>query len=85
MKRIFNGFIIVMAMLMLLSGCAGGDIIEETTAESVLYEKLTDRAEYTNPFLHAEGLNYVIIGGSVVAKDATYTGELPAAMLLKEV
>ena len=36
MKRIFNGFIIVMAMLMLLSGCAGGDIIEETTAESVL-------------------------------------------------
>ena len=36
MKRIFNVFIIVMVMLMLLSGCAGGDIIEETTAESVL-------------------------------------------------
>jgi N-acyl-D-amino-acid deacylase len=46
------------------------------------YEKLTDRAEYTNPFLHAEGLNYVIIGGVIVAEDAVYTGELPAAMLL---
>ena len=49
------------------------------------YEKLTDRAEYTNPHLHAEGLNYVIIGGKIVAKDAIYTGEKPASLLLKEV
>lgn len=49
------------------------------------YEKLTDRAEYTNPFLHAEGLNFVIIGGEVVAEDANYTGATPAKFLLKEV
>ena len=49
------------------------------------YEKLTDRAEYTNPHLHAEGLNYVVIGGKTVAKDAVYTGEKPASLLLKEV
>ena len=49
------------------------------------YEKLTDRAEYVNPFLHAAGLNYVIIGGATVAENAVYTGERPAEMLLKEV
>lgn len=49
------------------------------------YEKLTDRAEYTNPHLHAEGFNYVIISGKIVSKDAVYTGEKPASLLLKEV
>lgn len=49
------------------------------------YEKLTDRAEYTNPHLHAEGLNYVIIGGAIVAEDAIYTGATPAKLLLKEI
>ncbi len=47
------------------------------------YEKLCDRAEYTNPHLRAEGLNYVIIGGEIVAMDATYTGATPASMILK--
>jgi len=45
------------------------------------YERLSDRAEFTNPHLHADGLNYVIIGGKTVAKDATYTGAAPAALI----
>lgn len=36
MKKILNAFIIVTAMLMLLSGCTGGNIIEETADNSVL-------------------------------------------------
>ena len=63
----------------------GDGNIDPSTPFMFDYEKLTDRAEYTNPFLHAEGLNFVIIGGEVVAEDANYTGATPAKFLLKEV
>ena len=45
------------------------------------YEKLTDRADYATPGLRAEGLNYVIAGGKIIAKDAIYTGEKPCKII----
>ncbi len=45
------------------------------------YERLTDKADYVNPFLKAEGLNYVIIGGEIVCEDAVYTGKRPAKFI----
>lgn len=49
------------------------------------YENLSDRAEFTNPHLRADGLNYVIIGGEIVAKDSVYTGATPATVIKREV
>ena len=40
------------------------------------YERLFDRADYLAPDLHTEGLNYVIVGGEIAARDAEYTGSL---------
>ncbi len=37
-------------------------------------DKIIDKADYINCEAKAEGLNYVIVGGSVAVKDATYTG-----------
>ena len=45
------------------------------------YEKITDRADYATPGLRAEGLNYVIAGGKIIAKDAVYTGEKPCKII----
>ena len=48
------------------------------------YEKLTDKCDYVNPSLHAEGLNFVIANGKIIAKDATYTGEKPCKVILRK-
>lgn len=45
------------------------------------YEKLTDMADYANPGARAVGLNYVIAGGVVIARDAVYTGEHPCKLI----
>ena len=37
-------------------------------------DKIIDRADFINCGLHAEGLNYVIVGGKIAVKDAVYTG-----------
>ena len=37
-------------------------------------DKIIDRADFIDCGLHAEGLNYVIVGGKVAVKDAVYTG-----------
>ena len=39
-------------------------------------EKIIDRADFTHCDLRAEGLNYVIIGGEIVAENATANGKL---------
>ena len=48
-------------------------------------ETIIDRAEFTNPHLHAEGLNYVIVGGKIAAENAVATGELGGTMLYRNV
>ena len=46
---------------------------------------IIDRAEYANPHLHAEGLDYVIVGGKIAVKNAVATGELGGTMLYRTV
>ncbi len=48
-------------------------------------ETIIDRAEFTNPHLHAEGLDYVIVGGKITAENAVATGELGGTMLYRNV
>lgn len=47
-------------------------------------DAIADRAEYTNPHLRAEGLDYVIVGGKIAAVNATATGELGGTMLYRD-
>lgn len=46
---------------------------------------IADRAEYTNPHLRAEGLDYVIVGGKIAAVNAVATGELGGTMLYRDI
>lgn len=46
---------------------------------------IIDRAEFNNPHLHAEGLDYVIVGGKIAAVNAVATGELGGTMLYRNV
>lgn len=48
-------------------------------------DKIIDRAEYTNPHLHAEGLDYVIVGGRIAAVNAVATGEMGGTMLFRTI
>ena len=46
-------------------------------------DAICDRAEFTDCGLRAVGLNYVIVNGEVVVKDAVYQGALPGKVLLR--
>lgn len=46
---------------------------------------ILDRADFTNPHLHAEGLDYVIVGGKIAAVNAVATGEKGGTMLYRDV
>ena len=46
-------------------------------------EKLEDKATYANPHAHAEGFDFVIVGGKIAAENAQYTGELGGTMLYR--
>ena len=46
-------------------------------------DTIIDRAEYTNPWPHAEGLDYVIVGGKIAAINAVSTGEKGGTMLYR--
>lgn len=46
-------------------------------------EKIIDHSEFTNCNQRAEGLNYVILGGEVVAENAIYNGKKPGRLLLR--
>ena len=48
-------------------------------------ETIIDRANYTNPHLHAEGLDYVIVGGKIAAENSIATGEKGGTMLYRDV
>lgn len=46
-------------------------------------DTIIDRAGYANPHPHAEGLDYVIVGGKIAAVNAVATGELGGTMLYR--
>lgn len=48
-------------------------------------ETIIDGSDYTNPRGRAKGLDYVIVGGKIAARDAVATGELGGTMLYREV
>ena len=48
-------------------------------------DTIIDRANFTNPHLHAEGLDYVIVGGKIAAVNAVATGELGGTILYRDV
>lgn len=47
-------------------------------------DKIMDRADYTDPGGHAEGLSYVIVGGKVAAINAVATGELGGKVMYRQ-
>ena len=46
-------------------------------------DRIIDRADFTDCSLHAEGLNYVILGGEVVVENAVYLGKRVGKVLLR--
>ena len=48
-------------------------------------EVIIDRATYDCPFIHARGLDYVIVGGKIAAENAVATGEKGGTMLFRDV
>ena len=46
-------------------------------------EKIIDKATYTDFRAKCEGLEYVILGGAVAARDGVFTGEKRANVLLR--
>lgn len=48
-------------------------------------DTLIDRADYTDPTRHCEGLDFVIVGGKVAAVNAVATGEMGGTMLYRDV
>ena len=47
-------------------------------------DKIIDRADFIDCGLHAEGLNYVIVGGKVAVKDAVYNGTRAGGLILND-
>lgn len=47
-------------------------------------DKICDKAEFIACQRRAEGLNYVILGGEIVVKDAVFQGPRPGKLLLRE-
>ena len=62
-----------------------GLLREGMDADICIFEPDTiiDRAEYTNPHPHAEGLDYVIVGGKIAVVNAVSTGEKGGTMLYR--
>ena len=47
-------------------------------------ERIIDRADYSDSTKRCEGLDYVILGGEAVAKNAVYTGLKKGGFIKKE-
>ncbi len=48
-------------------------------------DKIIDKADFVNCSLSAEGLNYVIVGGKIVAEDAKYNGTKNAKFITRKI
>jgi N-acyl-D-amino-acid deacylase len=66
---------------------AKGLIWEGMDADICIFDadKIMDKATFTACNQRAEGLNYVILGGEIVVKDAVYQGGLPGKLLVREI
>ena len=62
-----------------------GKILEGYFADLVLFdpEKISDRADYENPFLPPVGIKLVMVAGRVVVEDGKITGEFSGKTLRK--
>ncbi len=60
-----------------------GRLMEGKAADVVLfdYEKIQDKAEFTNSHQYPEGIPYVIINGKVVISNGEHTGAMPGKVL----
>jgi len=60
-----------------------GRLLEGKAADVVLfdYEKIRDKAEFTNPHQYPEGIPYVIVNGKVVINNGEHTGAMPGKVL----
>jgi N-acyl-D-aspartate/D-glutamate deacylase len=48
-------------------------------------ENVIDKATYTKPHQYPEGINYVIVNGTIVVNDGKHTGAKPGRALLRNV
>lgn len=48
------------------------------------FEKIIDRSEFTDCVRRAEGLEFVILGGEIVVKNAVYNGKRKGKVILKD-
>lgn len=55
-------------------------------ADIVIFDpdKVIDKATWTDPHQYPEGIEYVLVNGSVVIKEGDHTGDLPGKVLRKE-
>lgn len=60
-----------------------GRIKEGYAADLVLFdfEKISDRATWSEPHQYPEGIHYVVVNGRVVVEEEQFTGELPGEIL----
>ena len=68
-------------------GLSGKGLIREgMDADICIFdpEKIIDRADYVDCFKRAEGLNYVLVGGEVVAENAVHNGKKCGKVILRK-
>lgn len=60
-----------------------GRLLKGMAADVVLfdYEKIQDKAEFTNPHQYPEGIHYVIVNGKLVINKGEHTGAMPGKVL----
>lgn len=59
-------------------------LIQENKAADIVvfdYEKIKDKAEFTDSMQYPEGINFVIVNGKVVIENGEHTGELPGKII----
>jgi len=64
-----------------------GRIAEDKFADIVIfdYEKIQDRATFTEPHQYPDGIPYVIVNGEVVISNYDHTGAMPGKVLRSNV
>ena len=59
-------------------------LIQENKAADIVifdYDKIKDKAEFTDSMQYPEGINFVIVNGKVVIENGEHTGELPGKII----